>query len=297
MASAAEGQIIGDAMHVAHRAREAMYMAERKVLIIMPAHNEAENLPRVFEELQRVFETLHPILPYIDVVVVDDYSSDDTAMVAARLGAEVVTLPCNLGYGGAVQTGFKYAVERGYDYAVMMDSDGQHDPAYIPDLLAPVLAGEVDVTIGSRFLQTDGSGRVAQYRTTWAKRLGMTIFAAIVAHFSHRPVSDPTSGFQAMNHDLLAFFARDNYPSDYPDADTLLLLNYAGFRVAEVPVCMHERLAGVSMHTSWKVFYYIFKMFLSIFIVLLRQSTHGNARRRRTSAQTTSVSREGLADQ
>ena len=130
-----------------------------------------------------------------------------------------------------------------------------------------------------------GQARTTVYRTTWAKRLGMVIFAKIVAHFSHRPVTDPTSGFQAMNRDLLAFFARDNYPSDYPDADTLLLLNYAGFRVAEVPVCMRDRLAGVSMHTSWKVFYYIFKMFLSIFIVLLRQKTNGNARRRQASSQ------------
>ncbi len=284
-------------------------MVERRVLIIMPAHNEAENLPHVFDELARVFERLRPTLPQIDVLVIDDYSSDDTAFVAARLGAKVVSLPCNLGYGGAVQTGFKYAVEYGYDYGVMMDSDGQHDPACIPDLLAPVLAGEVDVTIGSRFLSI-GSSEIAEsssvssdhgwtrattYKTTWAKRMGMAIFAKIVAHFSHRPVTDPTSGFQAMNRDLLAFFARDNYPSDYPDADTLLLLNYAGFRVTEVPVCMRERLAGVSMHTSWKVFYYIFKMFLSIFIVLLRQKTNGNARRKRAASQAAATSRKGLA--
>jgi len=273
-------------------------MSERKIVIIMPAHNEAENLPQVFAELRHALDPCRATLPHVDVVVIDDYSSDDTAAVAAQLGAIVVSLPCNLGYGGAVQTGFKYAVEHGYDYGVMMDSDGQHDPAYIADLLAPVLAGEVDVTIGSRFLQAGGSaGRAVQYRTTWAKRLGMVIFASIVAHFSHRPVTDPTSGFQAMNRDLLTFFARDNYPTDYPDADTLLLLSYAGFRVVEVPVCMRDRLAGVSMHRSWKIFYYIFKMFLSIFIVLLRQRTNGNARRQRPSAQTTNASCEGPTNQ
>ena len=281
-------------------------MAECKILIIMPAHNEAENLPYVFEELNHAFERLRPTLPQIDVVVIDDYSSDETAAVAARLGATVVRLPCNLGYGGAVQTGFKYAVQYGYDYGVMMDADGQHDPACIPDLLAPVLAGEVDVAIGSRFLPVGGLAaqasdaggwvRTAAYKTTWAKRLGMILFAKIVAHFSHRPVTDPTSGFQAMNSDLLAFFARDNYPSDYPDADTLLLLNYAGFRVAEVPVCMRERLAGVSMHTSWRIFYYIFKMLLSIFVVLLRQKTNGNARRRRSAARAAKASHKELAD-
>jgi glycosyltransferase involved in cell wall biosynthesis len=241
--------------------------AAPRIIIMMPAHNEAENLPHVFAELHRA-------LPDVDIVVIDDYSTDETALLAKRLGAQVVSLPCNLGYGGAVQTGFRYAVERGYDYAVMLDADGQHDPSYIPTLLAPVMAGEADLALGSRFLGT------MQYRAGWVKRAGMTFFAAIVAHFTKRRVTDPTSGFQAMNRDVLSFFARDNYPTDYPDADTLLLLNYAGFRVLEVPVSMRERLAGVSMHTNWKVIYYIFKMILSILMVLLRQTTHSNARRR-----------------
>lgn len=242
-------------------------MAQPRILIIMPAHNEAQNLPAVFGELRQ-------FVPDMDVVLIDDYSSDDTAAVAASLGAHVVSLPCNLGYGGAVQTGFKYAVERGYDYGVMLDADGQHDPACIPALLEPVLQGKADVAIGSRFL---GS---MEYKTTWSKRKGMSIFAAVVTRFAHRPVTDPTSGFQALNREVLEFFARDNYPSDYPDADTLLLLNYAGFRAVEVPVRMRGRIAGLSMHRSWKVFYYIFKVFLSIFIVLLRQKTRGNAHRK-----------------
>ncbi len=239
-------------------------MAEPRILVIMPAHNEAENLPQVLAELRRYPQAW-------DIVVIDDASTDHTATVARELGVEVVSLPCNLGYGGAVQTGFKYALERGYDYAVIMDADGQHDPAGIPGLLAPVLAGRADVVIGSRFL---GEMR---YRASWAKRLGMKIFAAIASRFTHRRVTDPTSGFQALNRAALAFFARDNYPVDYPDADTLLVLNYAGFRVCEVPVCMRERLAGTSMHSSWKVFYYIFKMSLAIFIVLLRQKTRAGA--------------------
>jgi glycosyltransferase involved in cell wall biosynthesis len=242
-------------------------MGEPRIIIIMPAHNEAQNLPAVFDELRLA-------VPGVDVVLIDDYSSDDTAEVAARLGAHVVSLPCNLGYGGAVQTGFKFAVERGYDYGVMLDADGQHDPACIPALLEPVVQGKADVAIGSRFL---GS---MDYKTTWSKRAGMRVFAAVVTRFAHRPVTDPTSGFQALNRDVLEFFARDNYPSDYPDADTLLLLNYAGFRAVEVPVRMRGRIAGLSMHRSWKIFYYIFKVFLSIFIVLLRQKTRGNAHRK-----------------
>lgn len=242
-------------------------MVAGRTLVIMPAHNEAANLPTVLEEL-RAYQ------PTLDVVVVDDCSSDGTAAVATQLGVDVISLPCNLGYGGAVQTGFKYAVERGYDYGVTMDADGQHDPSGIPALLAPVIAGEADVAVGSRFL---GSGR---YATTWLKRAGMRFFAAIAAHCSKRSVTDPTSGFQALNREVLGFFARDNYPSDYPDADTLILLGYAGFRVVEVPVVMRERMAGTSMHTSWKVIYYIFKMLLAVLIVLVRQHTRGNTRGR-----------------
>ena len=147
-------------------------------------------------------------------------------------------------------------------------------PASIATLLEPVLAGKADIAIGSRFL-----GRM-EYSAGWIRRLGMEVFGAIVERCTGRHVTDPTSGFQAMNADVLSFFARDNYPSDYPDADTLLLLNYAGFRAIEVPVCMRGRMAGVSMHSSWKSVYYVFKMFLSIMMVLLRQRTNGNARRR-----------------
>ena len=229
-------------------------------LIIMPAHNEASNLPQVLAELRQS-------VPGMDIVVVDDASHDDTASVALHNGAEVIRLPCNLGYGGAVQTGFRYALERGYQCAVMLDADGQHDPRCIPDLLAPVWAGTVDVAVGSRFL-----GAV-EYQAGWARRAGMALFAAIASRFTGQRVTDPTSGFQVLTAPVLAFFARDNYPADYPDADTLLLLHYAGFTVAEVPVCMRSRLSGISMHSSWKVVYYIFKMFLAIFIVLLRRKT------------------------
>ena len=238
-------------------------MAKEKVIIITPAHNEAQNLPWVLGEVSRC-------VPGLAVVVIDDASSDETAMIAAQSGAEVVSLPCNLGYGGAVQTGFKYALERGYDYAVMLDADGQHDPASIPALLASILAGEADVAIGSRFLGT------MEYKASWARRAGMALFGSIVTYFTKRRVTDPTSGFQALNRDVLRFFAQDDYPSDYPDADMLLLLHYAGFRVIEVPVRMRDRLAGVSMHSSFKVVYYIFKMLLAMLMILMRQKTNHN---------------------
>ena len=268
-----------------------------QILIIVPAYNEAQNLPHVLvhvrtavADLQAVDGSLvqeregasanESVCPHgerprgqhsghVDVLIVDDASVDDTAAVAKREGAQVLRLPCNLGYGGAVQTGFKYAVERCYDYAVILDADGQHDPDCIPELLGPVMAGEADLVLGSRFL---GS---MTYRPGPLRRAGMALFGAIVACFTGQRVTDPTSGFQAMNRGVLRFFARDNYPADYPDADTLLLLHYAGFRVAERPVRMHGRLSGAAMHSGWKVFYYIVKMFLAIFTVFLRRKTIG----------------------
>jgi len=141
-----------------------------------------------------------------------------------------------------------------------------------------VMAGKADVAVGSRFLP--GSSETGQaYHAGWARRLGMRLFGAIVSHYAGRRVTDPTSGFQALNREALVFFARDNYPTDYPDADTLLLLSLAGFRVTEVPVHMRERLAGVPMHSNWTALYYILKMFLSVMMVLLRQKTHWGARR------------------
>ena len=268
-----------------------------QILVIVPAHNESQNLPHVLarvraavSDLQAADGSLAQVREgasanesvssarersqrqdsrQVDVLIVDDASVDDTADVAKREGAQVVRLPCNLGYGGAVQTGFKYGVERSYDYAVMLDADGQHDPDCIPDLLGPVMAGEADLVLGSRFLGT------MTYRPGPMRRVGMALFGAIVACFTGQRVTDPTSGFQAMNRAVLGFFARDNYPADYPDADTLLLLHYAGFRVAERPVRMHSRLSGAAMHGGWKVLYYIVKMFLAIFTVLLRHKTIG----------------------
>ena len=244
-------------------------LSSTSVLVIMPAHNEAQNLPRVIAELGDVLDDA-------DILVVDDRSTDDTAAVAARLGATVVSLPCNLGYGGAVQTGFRYATERGYDFGLLMDADGQHDPRSAPRLLAPVIAGETDVALGSRFL-----GEVT-YHVPLARRWGMAFFRAIVAWMSKQRFTDPTSGFQALNRDVMRFFARDNYPTDYPDADTILLLKFAGFRVQEVPVTVRARLSGRSMHAGWKPLYYIFKMLLSTLMVGLRQKTNRNARGQRS---------------
>lgn len=244
----------------------SMATAPGKTLVIMPAHNEAANIAQVLNEVRATS-------PGLDVLVVDDFSTDETAAVAARAGARLLRLPCNLGYGGAVQTGFRYAVRNGYEFGVLMDADGQHDASCIPHLLRVVQEGQADLALGSRFL-----GRM-EYRTTFVKRTGMAVFRELVSRVIGQRITDPTSGFQALNRDVMTFFAADNYPIDFPDADTILLLHFAGFCLKEVPVVMRERLSGVSMHSSWKPFYYVFKMFLSIFIVLLRVGTHSNATR------------------
>uniref|UniRef100_A0A832MK89 Glycosyltransferase family 2 protein n=1 Tax=Eiseniibacteriota bacterium TaxID=2212470 RepID=A0A832MK89_UNCEI len=229
-----------------------------RVLVVMPAHDEEASLPRTLARVRAA-------LPEADVVVINDDSSDATGAVARAHGADVVDLPCNLGYGGAVQTGFKYALAGGYDVVLQIDADGQHDPACAHALLAPVLAGEVDVAIGSRFLGE------ARYPIPGLRRWGMRVFAAIVSFVTRRTFSDPTSGYQALGRRVVEFFARDNYPSDFPDADTIILLVLVGFRVREVPVTMEARTAGTSMHSNFKALYYVGKMMLSILMVLLRQ--------------------------
>jgi len=232
--------------------------APARVLVVMPAHNEEASIGSTIRQIREN-------LPGVDVVVINDFSSDRTTEVAEAQGAHVVVLPCNLGYGGAIQTGFKFALARGYDYVIQMDADGQHGPESAAALLAPVLAGETDVSIGSRFL-----GR-ATYRIPGLRRLGMLVFGTIVTFVTRRRFSDPTSGYQAMNRRAMQFFALDNYPSDFPDADTIILLVLAGFRVKEVPVTMLPRTAGSSMHSNLTAFYYVSKMMLSIFMVLLRR--------------------------
>ncbi len=233
-------------------------LAAGRVVVIMPAYNEEESIAPTIGRIQAE-------LAGAAIVVISDCSTDRTADVARAAGARVVEHPCNLGYGGAVQTGFMYAVKHGFEYLVQIDADGQHDPASAMALLDPVVAGTADVAIGSRFL-----GR-ADYHIPAPRRIGMAVFGAIVTFVTRRRFSDPTSGYQAMNARVLRFFAHDNYPSDFPDADTIILLALAGFRVVEVPVVMKSRLAGTSMHSNLRAFYYVSKMMLSIFMVLLRR--------------------------
>lgn len=200
-----------------------------------------------------------------DILVVNDGSKDKTEEMALRMGVPVINLPYNMGYGVALQTGFKYAVRNGYKYAVQVDADGQHDPAGIPKLLEVVIDGSADVAFGSRFLD-DGS-----YKAPRLRRIGMLVFGHLAGFIIGQKVTDPTSGYQALNINGMRFYASDYYPVDFPDADVIVMLHRAGLKVKEIPVTMYPNPNQRSIHSGLKPVYYIFKMFLSIFLTLLRK--------------------------
>jgi hypothetical protein len=229
-----------------------------KILVIIPAYNEALHIGKVVYGIREV-------CPQYDILVVNDGSKDDTARAAQAAGAEVVSHPFNLGYGVAIQTGYKYALRHGYEYLVQMDGDGQHDPGCIPQLLAPVVSGETDFVLGSRFLGD------ASYEPSLARRVGMLFFRRLISGLIGQRITDTTSGFQAFNRQVIRYFTTEVFPCDYPDADMLLTLHHAGFLIREVPARMHASSSGKSMHSGWKPLYYIFKMLLSIFVTLLRK--------------------------
>lgn len=230
-----------------------------RCLAIVPALNEEKQIGLVIEDIKRN-------APGFDVLVIDDGSTDRTAAVARAHGAAVVRHPFNMGYGVALQTAYKYAVRRGYDVLVQLDGDGQHDPAYIPKLAEQVTQGQTDVCVGTRF--KEGLG----YIPPFFRRVGMVIFGYIASRATGRRVTDPTSGYQALTRRAFSFFQSDLFPFDYPDADVLILLHRAGFRCNELPVKMKPSPTGKSMHGGiLKPLFYVFKMFLSIGVTLLRE--------------------------
>jgi glycosyltransferase involved in cell wall biosynthesis len=226
-------------------------------LVVVPAHNEEESLPRTLAELARE-------APGLDVVVVDDGSRDRTRHVAREAGAKVIVLPVNLGVGGALQTGIRYALERGYGAVVQFDADGQHDPRDLPRVLAPVLEGQVDLSIGSRFVSGDPA-----YRSTLGRRAGMLLFSALTSLAVGRRLSDTTSGFRAYSRRVM-WLCLDYFPQDFPDAPLLIWLARNGVRWAEVPVTMRPRAAGTSFYTFTRRAYYPYKTLLASLLACWR---------------------------
>ncbi|HET9595932.1 MAG TPA: glycosyltransferase family 2 protein [Anaeromyxobacteraceae bacterium] len=232
-----------------------------RTLVIVPAFNEAANLPRVLAALAE-----HA--PACDVCVVDDGSSDATSDVAARLGARVLRCPVNLGIGGAVQTGYLWARDHGYDAAVQIDGDGQHDPAFIADALAPIAEGRADVVIGSRFLG-GGDG----FRSTRLRRAGITYLAWFLRARCGARVTDPTSGFRAAGRRAIEQFAVA-YPSDYPEPEAIALATRRGLKLEEIPVRMAPRAHGRSSITAWRTVYYLVKVSLALVLLPAGDARH-----------------------
>jgi glycosyltransferase involved in cell wall biosynthesis len=229
-----------------------------RIAAVVPAYNEAGAIGRVVEEI-RAFD------PAIDVVVVDDASKDETAAVAESHGATVLRLPFNVGIGGAVQTGFRYALAEGYDTAVRLDGDGQHDASELGKLLAPLERGEADLVVGSRFVDAGGA-----YRPPWARRIGIRLFARLVSVLCRHRVTDTTSGFVALDRVGIELSARE-YPHDYPEVEATLVALRSGLRLAQVQVDMRERETGASSITFVRSLYYIVKVTLALLVASLRR--------------------------
>ena len=226
-----------------------------KILVIIPCYNEAENIAKV---VRRLRETC----PAADYVVVNDCSTDKSVQVLKAEGCNYLDLPVNLGIGGGVQCGYRYAVEHGYDVTVQMDGDGQHDPAYLQAVIAPVLAGHLDMCIGSRFITKEG------FQTSFMRRVGIRFLSSLLHVLTGCKVLDVTSGYRACGKALTARFAQC-YAQDYPEPEAILRAVCEGYKVGEVPVVMAERQGGKSSINALKIVYYMVKVSLSLVIYRL----------------------------
>jgi glycosyltransferase involved in cell wall biosynthesis len=226
------------------------------VLVIVPAYNEEGNIGHVVRKIKQ-----HA--GYADILVINDGSSDATAEIAQRNGASVLNLPYNLGIGGAVQAGIKFAWNYGYPFVVRVDGDRQHNVEDIPRLLGAVMQGRADVVIGSRFCE-----KKETYRPPFARRLGIRMFSLLVSVLVGYRVYDTTSGLQCMDLEAMKHFVR-YYPQDYPEVEAHILMHKAGLKIIEIPVVMRPREAGVSSISLLRSLYYVFKVFLATLIAAL----------------------------
>ncbi len=233
-------------------------MRER-ILIIIPAYNEEKNIRKVIQSLKNAN-------PEYECLVVNDGSKDDTQREAEANGlATVIQLPANLGIGGAVQTGFKYAFYEDFEYAIQFDGDGQHLASEIPKILAPLQQNQSDACIGSRFVE-----KTHGFQSTFMRRVGIRIFELMNRVLIRKRITDSTSGFRAYNKQAIAFLAA-NYPTDYPEPETIILLGKNDFRIEEVSVEMVERQGGESSISGLKSVHYMIKVILAMIMTSQRQ--------------------------
>lgn len=231
-----------------------------RLLVIIPAYNEEENIGKLLKSFRSV-NVLDNI--ELDIVVINDCSKDQTSAVCRYHGVSVIDLPSNLGIGGAVQTGYKYALRNNYDFAVQIDGDGQHPPECLGEIIKPILRNESDLVIGSRYLTKEG------FQSTFARQIGIKFFSKLIKVISGQVVTDPTSGYRACNKRVIKMFA-ESYPKDYPEPETIVALRRNNFKVMEIPVVMRERENGHSSINFSKSIYYMIKVSMAIIIDKLR---------------------------
>lgn len=229
-----------------------------KVLVIVPAYNEEESIKKVVNEIKSKNKD-------VDVIVVNDGSRDNTVKEAKNTEALVVDLPCNLGIGGAVQTGYLYAYNNNYDIAIQIDGDGQHDPSYIKQMVEIIQKKQADMVIGSRFIEKTG------YKQTFMRKLGNNVLSFIIRILTGKKIYDTTSGYRASNREIIKRFA-NSYPFDYPEPDTNLQLIVSKKVIKEIPVEMRQRTTGKSFASPLKSVQYMIKVSLALFIARLRKS-------------------------
>jgi glycosyltransferase involved in cell wall biosynthesis len=223
-----------------------------KILLIIPAYNEEKNILKTYSDIKNTNKK-------VDVIIINDGSKDKTEQICIDNHIPYISLIHNLGIGGAVQTGYKYAYENDYDVAVQFDGDGQHDARYINALVEPIISGQADFVIGSRFI-----GNISKFKSTTTRRVGIKIICFLVKLVTGKTVTDPTSGFRAANKEIVSLFA-NNYPQ-FPEPESIVTLIKNKYRILEVPVRMHERKAGISSIRAWKSVYYMTNVGLSVVV-------------------------------
>ncbi len=231
-----------------------------KVLLIVPAYNEEGSIEKTIESISKA---------NYDYIIINDGSSDHTHAIIEKNNYNHIDLIFNLGIGGAVQTGYKYAFENNYDIAIQFDADGQHDVSYIDKLIDPIKNNKADLVIGSCFINKSSNN----LRSSKIRRLGIHFLSNVIKLFSGKRIHDPTSGFRAANAKVIAKFA-NNYPQEYPEpVSNFEILRYSNLRIKEVPVKMNKRTAGKSSIHSWKTLYAALNVLLSIIIISIRRKS------------------------
>lgn len=228
-----------------------------KKLIIIPAYNEESNIEKTITMIERDAKGF-------DYVIINDCSKDKTRETCEKNGYNVVNLPINLGIGGAVQTGYRYAVEHHYDVAVQVDGDGQHDPEFLEAMAEHLIENDLDMVIGSRYIEKEG------FQSSFLRRIGIVFFSKLIKLMTGQTITDPTSGLRMVGRNTMALFALD-YPRDYPEPESVVAVLRRKMKVAEIPVIMKEREGGVSSISMGKSVYYMVKVTLAILIERIRK--------------------------